>query len=107
MIPLSPETEKLINCLFTVEEASRLKIKIASETSKKIPFFTNCSPKDMERLRFSIVKLIHENKMNENEVFKLAQTDPRDLFVASGNHLSVNSHEIWAESIFANSKSVF
>jgi hypothetical protein len=98
MVALSADTERLINHLFPAVGGSRIKKRLLREVSENIPFCNNESPKGMERIRFSVIKLIHEGTMSEDDIFKLAYIDLRDLFMCAG-HGDQEAHKIWYKKI--------
>ena len=67
---------------------------LETEIGQNIPFCSQASPEDMERIRFAVIRLIAENNMCETDVIKLAKTDWRDLLMAAefGYH---KAHMTW------------
>jgi hypothetical protein len=53
----------------------------------------------MERIRFSVLRLLQEGKMKEHAIFALAYTDWRDLFMAADHGRDTRAHEKWAKRI--------
>jgi hypothetical protein len=49
----------------------------------------------MERLWFSIVKLVHADPGRIDQTFILARTDWRDLLMAAGFGEDLDAHERW------------
>jgi hypothetical protein len=98
MIALSADTERLINHLFPTVAVIRLKKRLLEEVSENIPFCDNESSNGMERIRFSVIRLIYEGNMSEDDIFKLAYIDWRDLFM-SADHENTEAHKNWAEKI--------
>jgi hypothetical protein len=56
----------------------------------------------MERIRFSILKLIAEHPENEERAFNLAQVDWRDLLMSAGFGHSATEHKKWFQKIMKN-----
>lgn len=52
----------------------------------------------MERIRFSVLRLLSEKEMSEDDVFRLAYIDWRDLFLAAGHGLT-EDHKNWAKLV--------
>ena len=95
MIELSSNTKRLLNVVIPAESREKITNRLIEEVSENIPFQENNNPIGMERIRFSILRLMTEGKMEEDEVFELAYIDWRDLFVAAGNEIP-GEHEKWA-----------
>ena len=53
----------------------------------------------LERIRISVLRLLHEGDQREDQVFDLARVDWRDLLVAAGHGEDVTAHEKWAEEL--------
>jgi len=97
MIPLSDETIALLNTVIDANSRNRIADRMLIEVSENIPFCENSNPEEMERIRFSILRLLAEGQMAEDDIFELANTDWRDLLMASG-HGSTEEHKKWARS---------
>jgi hypothetical protein len=67
--------------------------------SENIPYYENSTPEKMERIRFSVIRLIHEGSMNEDNIFTLAYTDWRDLFMAADHGEDIEAHMLWARQV--------
>ena len=100
MIELSGDTKCLIEVLLPPANRERITKRILDEVSENIPFCADSTPETMERIRFSVIRLLHEGQMAEDDVFTLAYVDWRDLFMAAG-HAGVDDHEKWAQDILA------
>ena len=57
------------------------------------------TPEGLERIRFSVIKLISQNPKNENIAFNHAKMDWRDLFMAAGFGKSGTEHERWFQTL--------
>jgi hypothetical protein len=57
------------------------------------------TPEQMERIRFGVLKLVHENKLKLNAALNLAQTDWRDLLISAGFDRDVDAHKAWAKNV--------
>jgi hypothetical protein len=93
--PLSPETERRVSLLFLPEsraEASRLLI---TECGSNLPFFEKFDQFEMERARFSALKLSRGNIEALKDAIELAKADWRDLLVAAGFGDDVDAHRSW------------
>jgi hypothetical protein len=98
MIALSTYTERLTNHLFPAAVATRIRKRLLEEVSENISSCGNESPRGMERIRFSVIRLIYEGNMNEDDIFRLAYIDWRDLFMAA-DHGHTEAHKNWAKRI--------
>ncbi|NET40391.1 MAG: hypothetical protein F6K19_52080 [Cyanothece sp. SIO1E1] len=63
-IPLSTRTNTLAETLFDEPMQSRVKQTLLDSGSENIPFCNNETPEGMDRIRFSVMKLINENGDN-------------------------------------------
>jgi DNA-directed RNA polymerase alpha subunit len=99
MIALSANTERLVEHLFAKDKCAHIKERLVKEVSENIPFCENSTPEQMERIRFSVLRLIHEGRMNQNDIIKLAQRDVRDLFMVAGHGEDTAAHTFWAQNL--------
>jgi len=81
---------------------SRIEERLVAETSEEIPMWHEFTPEGMERIRFSVLKLIAQNSKNEDIAFNHAKMDWRDLFVAAGFAESATEHERWFRALTQN-----
>ena len=98
-LPLSKRSQKVAAVLFTEPRLSQLTNRLIAEASENIPFHGKSSASDMDRVRFSIMKLASMPGANEDAIFDLAQTDWRDLFMAADFGYSADAHHKWYRSI--------
>lgn len=92
--PLSPETERRVSILFSPEtraEASRL---LAEQCGNNLPFCEKLDQFQMERWRFSALKLSEGNIEKLSKAIELAKLDWRDLLVSAGFG-DVDAHIHW------------
>lgn len=85
--------------LFPGPEGSRISERLVEEAADNIPFHNDSLPEEMDRIRFSILKLISQNPKNEEIAFNHAKLDWRDLFMAAGFGYSATEHERWYDEI--------
>ncbi len=83
-IPLSENTEFLLQNLFSPEFASRIGQALLDQVSENIPFCDETNSIEMERIRFSVIRLIHNDPNHFKDAIELACRDWRDLFLAAG-----------------------
>jgi hypothetical protein len=93
-IPLSERTKELIQILFPPELSQRVEQALLDQVSENIPFSETDDPVEMERIRFSVIRLIHDYKEELESVIDLAKTDCRDLFMAA-DHGEPSDHMVW------------
>jgi hypothetical protein len=93
-IPLSERTKELIQILFPPELAQRIERTLLDQVSENIPFCETDGPVEMERTRFSVIRLIHDYREDIESVIDLAKTDWRDLFMAA-DHGHPSDHMAW------------
>ncbi len=95
MIGLSEATSKKINALFAEPLREEVEELLKTECGDNIPFCENCDMYEMERIRFSVLKLSEGNLDQLIEAIILAQTDWRDLFMAAGFGYDTEAHKKW------------
>ena len=101
MIALSRKTELLLEKSFPDGETRELAAKVlVDECGDNLPFCEDSSPEDMERIRFSALKVSAGDLNKLGEAAKLANLNWRDLFVAAGFGQDVEAYSKWyAETI--------
>ena len=100
MIKLSRRTEKLLEKLFPDVETKNLAGNIlVIECGDNIPFCKDSSPEDMERIRFSVIKLSNGDLNKLGNALELALIDARDLFMSAGFGKDVKAHMQWYQEI--------
>jgi hypothetical protein len=98
-IPLSNRTKRAAELLLIEPDRSRIEQRLVAETSEDIPMWREFTPEGLERIRFSVLKLIAQGAKNENIAFNHAKMDWRDLFMSAGFAESATEHERWYEKI--------
>ncbi|MEQ1751607.1 MAG: hypothetical protein ABL974_19450 [Prosthecobacter sp.] len=88
--------------LFEEPRRSHIASRLVEEVSENIPFCDKHKSEDMDRIRFSVMKLLTEPGQEEDSVFELAKIDWRDLFMAAGFGYTATEHLKWYESMFPN-----
>lgn len=98
MLALSKRTEELLEKIF-IDEGIRgiVKSKLINECGNSVPFCENSSPEEMERIRFSVLKLSEGDMKKLENAIELANIDWRDLFMAAGFGHDINAHRKWYE----------
>ncbi len=98
MIKLSPKTIKLIDVLFSESLRSEVEELIVNMCSEDLPFCENKTPEDLERIRFSVLRLSSGQIDKLCDAIDLAQTDWRDLLMSADFGDNVEMHIDWYES---------
>ena len=98
MIELSARIEKLLEVIFP-DYSMRNFVRdiLVNECGDNIPFCEDHSPEDMDRIRFSVLKLSSGDLNKLGEAVDLAKLDWRDLFMAAGFGYDTNAHNDWYE----------
>lgn len=98
MIELSDKTSRLLDAIFFGDKLkAELEVILVKECGNNIPFCKNHSPEQMERIRFSVLKLSEGEFQKFEKAIELAKTDWRDLFMAAGFGYDVEAHNKWYE----------
>lgn len=97
-IPLSRKTRKLVQSLFEEDEAQRISRRLIAEASDNLVDHERSSTGGMERIRFSIIRLLHEGHMAEDDVFRVTASDWRDLLMCA-EHGELDAHLAWAKRV--------
>lgn len=95
MIEMSDRTIEIINSLFPAEQCQEVTELLKIECGENIPFCDNHDKYQMERIRFSVLKLSEGNMGKLVKAIELAQEDWRDLFMAAGFGHDVEAHKKW------------
>lgn len=99
MSELSQNTKDLVHALYKSREALEVCDILENECGTEALSCEGWSPAQMERIRFSVLKLAKENTMSLDSAIELAQKDWRDLLMAAGFGNELNAHEKWAAEI--------
>ncbi|MCV6623456.1 MAG: hypothetical protein OIF51_17085 [Cellvibrionaceae bacterium] len=97
MSELSKRTKDLVHCLYESREALEVCDMLDRECGTETLSCDGWTPEQMERIRFGVLKLAHENKLELDAAIRLAQTDWRDLLMSAGFSQDLNAHEKWAK----------
>lgn len=98
MSELSTNTKQLVYALCQSREALEICEILENECGTEALPCEGWSPSQMERIRFSVLKLAKENIMSLDSAVALAKKDWRDLLVLAGFSTDVIAHEKWANS---------
>ena len=83
MIELSEQTMEILRSLFPKESWNEVEQFLALDCADNIPSCKSYDKYEMERIRFSVLKLSEGSIEKLVDAIVLAQTDWRDLFMAA------------------------
>src|SRR5258708_7126113 len=92
---LSQETERRIAALFPASSRGEVSELLIIHCGNNLPFCDNDDEFQLERIRFSALKLSAGNIDKLKDAIKLAKTDWRDLLVAAGFADDTTAHKRW------------
>jgi hypothetical protein len=92
---LSKETERKIAILFPPSSRAEVSDILLRECGDNLPFCEVLDEFQLERIRFSALKLSAGNVDKLKDAIKLAKQDSRDLLVAAGFANDITAHERW------------
>jgi hypothetical protein len=100
MLTLSQKTENLLNDFFPERLRGEARDLIETMCGNNLPFCENSNSEEMERIRFSVIRL-SEGKIDKLcEAIDLAETDWRDLLMAADFGHDPQGHSKWYNSQF-------
>ncbi len=100
MVPLTRRTAALVQRVAGSADAERLGRRLLEEIPGATDTGFHGPARDLlERIRISVLRLLHEGDQREDRVFDLARVDWRDLLMAAGHGEDVAAHEEWAEEM--------
>ena len=99
MLKLSIKTEQVLKVVFLSEHQDEARDLIESECGQNIPDCKSRNSEEMERIRFSVLKISEGDLDKLCEAIDLAQTDWRDLLMAAGFGHDTAEHKRWYKSL--------
>lgn len=93
--PLSAESERRIEVLFSVDERELVRGLLVEECGNNLPSLENSGSNAMDRYRFAVLKLSEGELPKLEKALRLAKADWRDLLMAAGFGESLTAHESW------------
>ena len=102
-IPLSERTQSLISRMFSKSDGIVVSDILYRAVSDNLPFCTDSTPEQMERIRFAILKMTMQSPLNLAVGIHLAQTDWRDLLMEVGFGEDVTQHLTWFDEVMSSS----
>jgi len=99
MLELSEKTETVLENVF-LDDATRNHVRttLIHKCGNNVPFCEDSSPEEMERIRFSVLKLSKGDINKFHEAVELANIDWRDLFMPAGFGHDTEAHMKWYEN---------
>jgi len=101
MVKLSKKTEILLNDFFPKTLREEAKEWIEIKCGRNLLFCENSGPEQMERIRFSAIKLSEGQIDKLSDAIELAQTDWRDLLMSAGFGYDPEKHNQWYNNRFS------
>ncbi len=99
---ISRKTIKIIEKLFPPDDVDLVADILSRECGGNIPQCGECTPEEMDRIRFSVLKESNGDIETLMRCIGLAGLDWRDLLVNAGFADDVRAHEAWAEELLAD-----
>jgi hypothetical protein len=95
MVPLSPETRRRVESLFTPENQKCVGNRLEYECADNLPFCERLDMFGLERLRFAVLKLSAGDVDALGREIEQAKRDWRDTLMAAGFGQDVTAHQRW------------
>ena len=100
MSELSKNTKDLIYRLYNPSrEALEICDMLELECGTDVLSCEDWTPEQLERIRFAVLKLDIEKKVDLESAIELAQTDWRDLLMSAGFGEDIEAHKVWAKCV--------
>ena len=94
-VELSPETQRRVDALFR-GSARQLAVELlVKRCGNNLPFDEESDARDLERIRFAVLKLSNGDLAELRRAVEMAEIDSRDVLVAAGFGTDVRAHESW------------
>jgi hypothetical protein len=93
--PINEETEKRIALLFAPEDQQIVRTVLRDECGTNLPGLDHADHRDIERIRFSVLKLSKGKLDNLEKAMCLAKVDWRDAMCAAGFGWKPDKHKSW------------
>ena len=94
-IPLSPETQRRLDALFTEPDRENVAHVLVTQCGDNLPLWHDMNPQGLERIRFAALKLSNGSLAELTRAVQIAQVDWRDVLVAAGFGHDPRAHEAW------------
>ena len=99
MNELTDITEKLIDAIYRKEDKSLVIHTLENECGNNLPFCNGWTSKQLERIRFAVIKFSEGQLDRFHYAVKLANTDWRDLLVEVGFADDIDYHNEWSNKM--------
>jgi hypothetical protein len=99
VIALSEKVEEVIELMFPQDIAPLVREHLLYECAENVPFCTDYSPCQMDRIRLSALRLSNGDYCELKKAVLLAQKDWRDLFMAAGFGHDPQAHLAWKPDV--------
>ena len=96
MTDLTGSTWEKVRALFSPEEHERVAKLLEEECGSNLPFFDGAEQRQLDRIRFAVLKLSGGSVEKLESEIELAKIDWRDTLVAAGFAESVDAHLEWS-----------
>ena len=96
MSELSQNTLNLVYSLYETSEAQKVCERLDNECGTEALLCEGWTPRQMDRIRYAVLRLATEKDMCLDSAINLAKSDWRDLLLAAGFGNDLDAHEKWA-----------
>ena len=94
-VELSPETLRRTEALFSGAARQAAVEMLVNECGDNLPLGEGSSARQLERIRFAVLKLSKGDLEELRRAVELAQIDSRDVLVAAGFGNDIHAHAAW------------
>jgi hypothetical protein len=94
-VPLTADTERLVELVFAPEHRAAVKDLLRSRCGAGVPLMDGASAGQLERLRFAVLRLSEGTMPELLRALDIANVDWRDVLVAAGFGSNLNAHRDW------------
>ena len=95
MQPLSPETLKRLEVLFSSEQQAAARVLLENQCADNLPFCERSDRFALERIRFAVLKLSAGSLSRLEAEIAQAKRDWRDTLMAAGFGHDIGAHQRW------------
>lgn len=96
---LSPKTRSHVAALFVPADIEAAESMLVTRCGGQLPGMAGASPDVLDRIRFAALRLSEGRLPGLNDAVTLAETDWRDLLVATGFADDPAAHRRWVPNI--------
>jgi hypothetical protein len=95
MVPLSPETQRRLDAMFSVADRPTAESLLVAYCGDELPFSQDEDMYQLERVRFAVLKLSEGKLALLKSMIEHANIDWRDILLAAGFGDDIHAHERW------------